>query len=226
MPSRRRELARSSESNDSGFSEMLTIEEYAARKDKYRVVAHGLPLAYPIIKTPPERNLHSLIRPSYATCANVYLLTTRDDNHALWQIAARSVHALILRSGASSFNLRYPLQVEISNPDLSYHDISWCLRPDLMLITLFNEKRSEILQIVKAELSNVASAVCFHDRIRYSDRNTTGSVGQPTVIVYCRPNVPAKFQTAEERLACLFRDITAEVHIELLPGVVTNSFNI
>ncbi|KAK2806786.1 hypothetical protein FQN50_005648 [Emmonsiellopsis sp. PD_5] len=43
-------MARSSESDGSGFSETPTIEEYLARKDPYRAVAHGTPIPHPFNK--------------------------------------------------------------------------------------------------------------------------------------------------------------------------------
>ncbi|KAK2788778.1 hypothetical protein FQN52_006534 [Onygenales sp. PD_12] len=53
MPSHRRQMARSSELGGSDFLETPTIEEYLARKDAYRAVAHGAPIPHPINKRRP-----------------------------------------------------------------------------------------------------------------------------------------------------------------------------
>ncbi|OJD17328.1 hypothetical protein AJ78_02566 [Emergomyces pasteurianus Ep9510] len=222
MPASRREAARSSDSNDSSYAEMNSIEEFLARKDKYRVVAPGPPLSYPIYKTSPETVLRGLIEklkpevvqllssfeitasdvllrlwhayPGDQVTANVFHIITTDTNPAVWQAAAKSLFSLFVNNGAAALNLEHPFQVEISNPDISYHDISRCLPNDPPLLELFNRKKDAITEIVSTELLGVISAISFHNRIPHSKRLTE----------------------------YLFQDATADIHIEFLPGVVRN----
>lgn len=232
---------------------MLSIDEHLARKDKYRVVAHGVPFAYPIYKYTPDPTLRALAAqlepevdrllssskitvqntvlrlwysyPGHKSTANVFHISTLDTDPAGWQTAAKSIHSLFLSRGASNINLEHPLQVEISNPNLSYHDTSRCLPNDPLLLDLFDRTKDAITEIVSTELSEAASAICFHSRIPHSQRYT-GCAGKPTVIVYCRPGVLAKFDSAEDQLIRLFQESTLNVHIELLPGALIESATI
>ncbi|OAX82088.1 hypothetical protein ACJ72_03563 [Emergomyces africanus] len=250
MPASRRKAARSSDSNDSGYAEVNSIEEFLARKDKYRVVDPGPPLAYPIYKTSPETVLRGLIEklkpevvqllssfeitasdlllrlwhayPGDQVTANVFHVVTTDTNPAVWQAAAKSLVSLFFNNGAAALDLEHPFQVEISNPDISYHDISRCLPNDPPLLELFNRKKDAITEIVSTELPSLISAISFHNRIPHSKR-LTECVGKHTVMIYCRPGIPANFSSVEERLIDLFQDATADIHIEFLPGVVWNS---
>lgn len=228
----------------------MSIEEHLARKDKYRVVANDVPFAHPIYKTTPDPSLSALVDelehevtgllssfkitvqnillrlwrayPGREAIANVCHITTFDTDPVAWQAATKSVYSLVLSRGASNLNLEHPFQVEISNPDLSYHDISRCLPNDPPLLSLLEGAKDKITEIVSTELSGVGSAISFHSRVPHYKRFIE-CIGKPTVIVYCRPGIPADFDSAEDQLIRLFQEATVDVHIELLPGAVGDS---
>ncbi|PGH16072.1 hypothetical protein AJ79_02052 [Helicocarpus griseus UAMH5409] len=246
-------MARSSESGDSGFSNMVTIQEYAARKDKFRVVAYGVPLAFPIYKIAPDEELDALADkleaqvieilssfeikvdnillrlwqpgyPGHRATKNVFHISTKDEETVNWQAAAKAVYSLFITNGVSSLQLNHPLQVEISNPGLCYHDISRPLPDDAELLEYFETKKDPITEIVLADLHGVVSVICFHCRVPFSKR-FIDCEGKATIIIFCRPEISGNFQSAEDRVTELFQDATIDVYVELLPGDLESSVN-
>ncbi|KAK2811526.1 hypothetical protein FQN50_002149 [Emmonsiellopsis sp. PD_5] len=267
----RRKAARSDESQDSGVAMFgatssslvdrggrsnadqplalggeIPIEEWLAKKDKFRVTATGVPLTFPFHtkRIPSELDdfydlhvqplLHSTLAsygvlPSIARfeyryprsdeSAGIYTLViaTENENTYAWRAAANAVLALFWQHGTK--DVVSTLQVEIRNPDKMYCDVSRPLPDDPKLLDVLTGIQKEVRDCVMTHMGGIWTSIAYHQR----GKRFSGT-GNPTIIVYCTPGSRFDLDQAEERLVEVLANVPIEIQLEILPGEIIPGF--
>lgn len=223
-----------------------TIEEWIARKDVFRVVAHGLPMTMPVMVKRGDPRLCDIyvqhVEPDIADVLTQYgiscsltrldywypkyeeengehtvLIHSHDTNTGAWPAAARKVHSLLRDHGANRITTR--LQVEIRNPEKFYNDVSKRLPNDSQLLEALAEIEPEVINTVCSFMEASWSSIAYHTRVhRQADYD---ALGKPTIIVFCYPGSSCDYDKAEERLLQILKAVPLDVHLEFLPGKIT-----
>jgi hypothetical protein len=140
----------------------------------------------------------------------------------VWASAVRDVLDLLWSHGAQKFVDK--LQVEIRNPQRVYCDVSRALPEDPIVIETLLTVRPQILKLVQESMPHVWTSIGYHLRVNYfSTRHEEKPSGKPTIIVFCKPGVKFRFDKVEDEIMGLLKDTPMEIHVEFLPGSVTEA---
>jgi hypothetical protein len=222
-----------------------TIENWVAMKEPFRVVAYGLPMAFPVQRfhhsdTELMNVYETSVRPRVAQVLAQYnissyvqnldflgprhekskaketlVVDTTDTNTSSWAAAASAILALFPANRAMTMA---SIQVEIRNSKLMYCDVSKVLPDDQGLIGALSSIREQVLDIVSASFGGAWSSIAYHMRV--DRRDNFKAVGKPTIIVLCRPGSQCVFERGEGRLMQLLNTVPILIHLEVLAGEV------
>jgi hypothetical protein len=220
-----------------------TIEEWVSLKDPFRVVANGLPMAFPSQRSngnPELRNIYETrVKPLVAQVLTqhgissmvqnldfwfpphekskgqeIFVVDTNDTNTSSWALAANAILALFAANGAR--NVVAHMQVEIRNPTEMYYDVSRLLPANQALLQALSQIREQILDTVSASLGGAWFSIAYHMRV--DRRNVLNAPRKPSVLVFCRPRSTCRFEVAEDRLMQILDKVPFQVHLEILSG--------
>ncbi|KAK2760387.1 hypothetical protein FQN54_002457 [Arachnomyces sp. PD_36] len=246
----RREIARSDDPDyASGSSTSVTIEEWVARKDVFRVVAQGVPMMpAPVFKRcdPKLEDLYTqevearvagVLRQHDISCylpprldywhpryekhngENTLLIETLDTDTGSWLVAARQILSILRLQGVE---MHGKFQVEIRSRDKYYDDISKRLPDDPQLLDALSKVEPGIISAVCSLMEGSWSSIAYHSRISRAD-NAYDVFGKPTVVVFCYPGSTCDhgYDKAEESLLEVLQMSPVDIHLEILPGEIT-----
>ncbi|EFQ99420.1 hypothetical protein MGYG_02430 [Nannizzia gypsea CBS 118893] len=243
-------VRRANLSEDSGYmsstsdDKSLTIEEWASQKDRFRVVAFGTPMLYPVIirNSPPDlqRIFDAKVKPEIARILAEYnvpfslsrlddwrendcdsprhtiLIESNDENTANWQAASRYVLSIFKQ--ALPLEFAGQTQVEIHNKHRMYSDVSRVLPNDPLLLHDMRSIRPSVSKIVHTRMAGMSS-IAYHLRAPLGS-NLDETLWKPTIVVFCYPGTSCDFKTAEAEIIQVLEKVPSRIHVEFLPGQV------
>lgn len=146
-----------------------------------------------------------------------------DPNPASWHRATKDIWSFFWDNGADKVVDK--LQVEVMNPWLSYNDFLRLLPKDepIILETLAGV-RQKVLEAVVSLIPDIWTSIAYHLRVNEFRLFTLGETERkPTIIVFCKPGSSFKFSLLEEQTLNLLNDTPTNVHLEILPGVISHA---
>lgn len=217
-----------------------------AQKEKFRVVADGLPM----LQLPMTRRcnpdwkifLRHMCDISFPTCftytiylsrscssitgtldtkspkAKIPLRYTRDTNNKVWLAAAKKILSLFHTGEADEITRN--VQVEIRNRDEMYKDYSRPLPDNRSLIDELSQVSGKVSAIVHALMQGSWSSIAYHDRVNRQAEDGKATASKPTIIVFCRPGTSCDYQTAEDEIMKILDTASHRIHLEFLPGEI------
>ncbi|DAA74440.1 TPA_exp: Uncharacterized protein A8136_3407 [Trichophyton benhamiae CBS 112371] len=221
-----------------------TIEEWVAQKDRFRVVAFGTPMIYPVIirNSPPELQhiFDTKVKPEIARILAEYnvpfslsrlddwrensrdsprhtiLIETNDENTVNWQAASRYVLSIFNQALPPQFAGQ--TQVEIQNKHRMYSDVSRVLPNDPLLLHDMRSIRPDVSKIVHTRMVGMSS-IAYHLRAPLGS-TLDETLWKPTIVVFCYPGTSCDFKTAEAEILQVLEKVTSRIYVEFLPGQV------
>ncbi len=224
----------------------FTVEEWVARKDKFRVVSDGLPMPFPLrsLNSNPELDhiYETRVKPLIPQVLRQYgiaftimrldfwyppyekskgretlVVQTTDIQTSSWTSAASAIKGLFLANGAN--NIVAGIQVEIHNPREMYYDFSQLLPDDAILLEALSQIREGVSKAASKHLGRAWSSIAYHMRVRHDAAVDTAK--KPTVIVFCYPGATGNFESAEEEINQILNTTPIKIHVEILLGQIT-----
>ncbi|KAK2849621.1 hypothetical protein FQN49_005576 [Arthroderma sp. PD_2] len=223
----------------------VTIEAWAAQKDRFRVVATGLPMAWPVILRNSSPQLEELFQTRVrsevvrvlAAHSISFLLARIDDwrqephdspihtisiesddsDTTSWKDASKEVLSVFMRMLPLDF--KGQTQVEIRNKYRMYNDVSRVLPNDPFLVQSLQRLKGEVSKTVHEYMSGSCSSIAYHTRVPHGASRDT--LGKTTIIVFCYPGTSCNFKEAEDRILAILEQVPATIHLEFLPGQIS-----
>ncbi|PGH09634.1 hypothetical protein AJ80_07663 [Polytolypa hystricis UAMH7299] len=195
-----------------------TIEEWVARKDKFRVMSEGLPMPPFAVEKRYIRCLHP--KHDEKNARNVLVVCTLSTDTRSWLSAARAVSRLLESHKVDE--VAGKVQVEIRNTNELYADVSRVLPNNPTLIDALTSIRGDIFKIASEQMRDVVTSITFHMRVNWQHKHNDDVPGKPTVIVYCKPGSTCNFDKVEEEMLKTLDKIPPEleIHLEFLRGEI------
>lgn len=227
-------------------SPSLTIEEWAAKKDEYRVTAHGIALPFPLLRRNSNKTLYDIyetkVLPSLRrvlACHGIIsftpvmeyryppydksegletlLISTCDGVISMWPAAAKAVLNLFWRHGADE--VVDNMQVEIYHPIKYYGDESKRLPNDPLLLESLKNIKEKVVTAVHSLIPQIWTSIAYHSR----KHPVSDDAAKPTVIIFCKPQSKANFSLVENEIYQLLKNFPVNIGLEILPGEITSS---
>lgn len=217
-----------------------TVEEWLARKDRYRVTARGPPVYRPretqqcdssLIKfyneqvkpvIPQILGLHGILftearfenlRPPKEEGIDTLTIYSHDTNTHSWREAAMALLSLFDAKGADK--ALGHVQVEIQNPERMYCDSSRMLPDDPVVLQAVNSVQIKLGQIVQTLIPDVWTKTMYHSRVPHGAAFYV--LGNPTVLVHCLPHRVCMFDKVEEAIMRVLNSTPVPLHLEFVP---------
>lgn len=217
-------------------------------KERFRVVAYGLPLSWSYRSVSTERNNPGLfnlyenhIEPLVAQVLGEYNISIIRTDLQYWYLPNEkskgqetfivdtsdinteswSVAAsalLDLFAAKGARTFVTEMQVEIRNPKEMYYDCSYPLPQDETLLAALAQIEQPIFDTVSAFFGDTWSSIAYHMRVSRMNQN---SPQKPTVIVFCYPGASCVFEQAEDQVMRVLDQIPVKIYLEILAGEIT-----